>query len=180
MIIVGGAIEQLEDPNKKGAPMASFEPHLAELWTARRLRQYANVFGAALEPLTLTAICDAPILAPSYDHRTSRGRVQLTWVDAPTSRITSGYLTLTNTAQRALEVAIMEVLCRYAMVNHQAGIAWNIPLAMQGLRALVDLDGAMDEEASAAMIVELITTTLPDWLETHDELAAMLIRRIKL
>lgn len=162
--------------------MASFEPHLelAELWTARRLRQYANVFGAAIEPLTLTAICDATILAPKYDRRTTKGRVQLTWIDAPTSRITSGRLTLTTIVQRSLEVAIMEVLCRYAMVNHQAGIAWNIPLAMQGLRALVELDDAMDEETSAAMIVDLITTTLPDWLETHDELAAMLIRRIKL
>lgn len=162
--------------------MASLDPYLetTELWTARRLRQYANVFGAALEPLTLTAICDAAILAPKYDQRTARGRIQLTWVDAPTSRITSGHLTLTHTAQRALEVAIMEVLCRYAMINHQAGIAWNIPLAMQGLRALIDLDGVTNDDTCAAMIVELITTTLPDWLEAHDELAATLIQRIRL
>lgn len=166
--------------------MASLDPHddfelgLPELWTTHRLQQYANVFGAALEPLTLDALCDAEILASTYDHHAPHGRIQLTWVDAPTRRITSGHLTLKQTAQRALEMAIMEVLCRRAMINHQSGIAWNIPLAMQGLRALIDLDDTMDEESSATMIVEAITTTLPNWLDTQEELAAMLLQRIKL
>lgn len=155
--------------------MALFQPDLPNHinpWTVRRLRHYNAAIRSSEDNQTkhIESLCDAPLLAPVFEHHTETCAIYLVWVDAPTCAIVCP----DASHRRALEVATMEVICRQMMANHNMGIEWNVPAIMQGVRALI----VCKQPTSQEDIIEAVTTHLPGYMNTSKALASALMSRV--